>query len=262
MYPSCTAWRVRENAGDHGLRRNDRGCGRQWNERDQQLGRSEKIERIGRGFRIGQQQCALPEVVEHQRGQGNREPRELNRRVTKVTKIGVQCFATRDDQEDGAQHEQPTTRILRQEPNGVRREHRTNDGRIAQYPIEAKHGNRGEPDQHDRPEHRAHPSRPPTLKHEQTHEDGERDPDDPVLQLGRRNLETLDRREHRNRGSQCAVGIEQRRAKNAEHDHQPPRRQPAHRAAPVHERHEGEHAAFALVVGADDHYVVLHGDDE
>jgi len=95
---------------------------------------------------------------------------------------------------------------------------------MLQNAIQAKHGDRGEPNQHYGSEHRANQRRPSALKHEETHEDGERDPDDPMLQLWRCNLETLDSGEHGDRGSQCTVRVEQRRAKNAEHDHQPPGR--------------------------------------
>ena len=72
-------------------------------------------------FRIRQQQRALAEIVEHQRRQRNRKPRKLNRGVTEMTEIGIQCFTPRDGQKDGAQHQQPATRILGEEPNGMRR---------------------------------------------------------------------------------------------------------------------------------------------
>src|SRR5207249_10355337 len=132
----------RKRARDHGLGRDDRSSRSERNERNQQLRRRQKIEGIGGSLRIRQQQGALPEVVEHQGGQRNREPRELNRGVTEMPEIGVQRFTTGDDQEDRAQHEQAAPRVIGKEPNGVRRYHRTDDGGILENAVDSQHRDR------------------------------------------------------------------------------------------------------------------------
>ena len=211
---------------------------------------------------LRQQQRALAKVIEHQRRQRNREPRELNCGVTEMAEVGIQCFTARHSEEYRAQHDQSSTRIFREKADGMGRENGAHDRGVTQNAVETEHGNRGEPDEHDRTEDAAHHGRPAALKCEQTDEDDECDPQDPVLQLRCGDLETFDRRQHGDRRGERTIGIQQRRPENAQHDHDPARRQPAGDPAAVHERHECQHPAFTFVIGSNDHHVILDRDDQ
>ena len=66
---------------------------------------------------------------------------------------------------------------------------------MLQNPTQAEHGDRGEPDQHDRPEYGADSSRAAALKQEKRDEDGKRDcQDHSGLERGRCYGETFNRR--------------------------------------------------------------------
>ena len=80
---------------------------------------------------------------------------------------------------------------------------------------------------------------------------------------GGRDLEPLDRAEHRDRRRDDAVAVEQRRADDDEHRRPRPMRSSSAllRSVVGHERQQREDAALAVVVGAHDERQVLDGDD-
>jgi hypothetical protein len=78
------------------------------------------------------------------------------------------------------------------------------------------------------------------------------------VQPRRHQLEALDGREHRNRRSDRCVGVEERRAGDAEHEED--RRTPPDRA--LRQRQQRQRAALAAVVGAQDEHDVFEGDDQ
>ena len=81
---------------------------------------------------------------------------------------------------------------------------------------------------------------------------------DVVLERRRHELETFDRRQHRDRRRDHGVAEEHRGADHAEHQHE--RRAPAERAR--RERRERERAALAVVVGAQQDQHVFERDDD
>ena len=68
--------------------------------------RHQGIERVADGGRVGHQQRALSEVVEHQRRQDDREPGEADRPRAEVPHVGIQRLATRHDEHDRAEDEE------------------------------------------------------------------------------------------------------------------------------------------------------------
>ena len=79
----------REGAGDDGLRGDDGGGGGQPDHRDQCPVGREVEEGAGDGFRLGEQQRALAEVVENQRRHDETEPGEADRRPAEVAHVGI-----------------------------------------------------------------------------------------------------------------------------------------------------------------------------
>ena len=57
-----------------------------------------------RGVRVGEQQRALPEVVQDERRQHQREPRQPNRLPAEVAHVGVERLTAGDDEKHGAEH--------------------------------------------------------------------------------------------------------------------------------------------------------------
>ncbi len=99
---------------------------------------------------------------------------------------------------------------------------------------------------------------PAALDHEESDKDGERDRDHIRLERGRRELETLDRRQHGDRRRDDRIAVEQAGPGDAERDRD---------AAPtperaLRERDEGQRPALALVVGPQQDEDVFEGHDE
>ena len=70
---------------------------------------------------VDQQQRALTEVVEQQRRQHEREPRQADRPFAEMAHVGVQRLAARDDEEHRAEHGEPMQPWSRKERDGVPR---------------------------------------------------------------------------------------------------------------------------------------------
>ncbi len=209
-----------------------------------------------------QQQGALAEVVEREGGQAHREPRELDGAVAEVAQVRVQCFAARDHQEDRPQHHEPAAHVLAEEPDRVIRRHRAQYGRILHDLYQAEHRDDRKPQHHDGPEYRTDPRGALALEVKQADENHDREWNHQPREQRRGHLQAFHRAHHRDRRREGAVGVNQRGAEDAEDDHDLAGRQPAGHAVALHQRHQGEHAAFTLVVGADDDDVILDGHDE
>ena len=81
-------------------------------------------------------------------------------------------------------------------------------------------------------------------------------------QRRRVDLQALDGTEHRDRRRDRAVAIEQRRADQTKHQQSPARHVPAWHCRALQQRQQGDDAALAAVVGAQDEKRVLDRDDE
>ena len=120
---------------------------------------------------------------------------------------------------------------------------------------------RGEPEHHDRPEQRTDPGRALFLEHEEQEQHGQGERNHIGLEGRCRDLQTLHRREYRDRRRHHAVAVEQRRAEQAENqDRIAPQRSFLDR--PQRQGHQRHDAAFALVVGTHDEGHILDRDHD
>ena len=90
---------------------------------DQRQQRPRRRQQEERMLDVGfeQQQRALPEVVQHQRRQHQREPRQPDRMLAEVPHVGVERFAAGDDEEHGAEHRKSGEAVGDEEGDGVPR---------------------------------------------------------------------------------------------------------------------------------------------
>ncbi len=152
-------------------------------------------------------------------------------------------------------------RIRRQQADSVERIERQQDARLHEDLAEAEDGDGDEPERHDRAEESADMGGAPALHHEETHQQRDGDGDHVGIEERRRDLQPLDRAQHRDRRRDDAVAEEQGRA------HQPGGQDqlvPAAALALAAQRQGGqrESAALAPVVGAHDDDDVFEGDDD
>ena len=119
----------REGAGDHRLAGDHGGHRRQDDQRQQRPWRRHQEERIFDRRRIGQHQRALAEVVQHQRGQHEDEPRGLDRQAAEMPHVRVKRLGPGDGEEHRAQHHEADEAVTEQELQAVDRIERQKDAR-------------------------------------------------------------------------------------------------------------------------------------
>ena len=251
----------RIGAGDDRLRRDhgrERGEG---NQRVVRPGGGELIERALERAGLHQQQAALAEIIERERGQGDGEPGDADREATEMAHVGVERLAAGHRQERAADHrERQRSRVREVSERRQRTERREDRGR-AHDADDADDADDHEPHQHDRAEDMPDPGGAVALDQEQQDEnrDGQRHHD--ALELRRMDLQPLDGAEHRNRRRDGAVAVEQGGAEEADHHH----RGAAATLLGASRTDQGEQrqdAAFAVVVGAHDQDSVFDRDDD
>ena len=135
-------------------------------------------------------------------------------------------------------------------PERPGRVERLQDSRLPQDPWDSEGGDSGKPDQHHRPEHRADLCGAALLKHEQHHENGQRDRHDERPENRGGNLQSLDGAEDGDRRGDHAVRPQECRTDEAQQDE--PELAPLGLAVPLrhHQRQKCQDPAVALVVGA------------
>ena len=243
---------------DDGLARDRRGSRGEDDQRQAHRFRRQQIERIGERRRVGQDQRALPEIIQQQRRQDEQEPRRLDRLAAEMPEVGVERLRPGHDQEDGTERNQPDEVMVRDEREPVPRVDRVQHRRIVGDVNGADHRHHQEPEHGDRRKQRRYARRAVRLHREQRHQNDDRERQDERREVGLHDPEALDRRHDRERRRDQRRAIEHRRADDAEAEHQ--RRAPAERAEG--ERHQRERAALPVVVGAQQDKNVFAGDDD
>ncbi len=252
--------RQRERAGNQRLGGNDGGGGGERDQREQRpLGR-EQEERLRGRRAVGQQQRALPEVVQQQRRQHQPKPGQADRLFAEVSHVGVQRLSAGDYEEHRAQHRKSVEPMLGEERDRVPRVEGGKDDGLANGPDNAQHREHNKPENHHGAEEAPDAVGAMPLNREDADEDGDGRRHDIGIEQGRSHLQPFHGSQHGDGRSDHAVTIEQGGAKDAQQD-----QDPAHAVAGVplrQQRGQRQDAAFALVVGAKHDRHVLDRDDQ
>ena len=253
--------RDRERARDHRLA----GDHRRKAGNDQQgplepVGR-EIIERADqRGLPFAHQQRGLPQIVEHERGQHQRQPRDADRVAPEMAHVGIERLGARHRQNRRAHREEAPERIGREHRHRMMRAERKDHAGQRHDADQPEHGDRAEIEQHDRPEEGRHALGPAPLDQEQPDQDRHHHRHDPDLHARLVDREAFHRAHDRDRRGDHRIAIEQRRGKDPEQDD--PASPALARRVLVDQREQGQAAALALVVGPHDHGDVLERHDD
>ena len=215
--------RDRERAGDRRLRGDDRGRGREQDQERKSGGRDECEERIDGGRGRGEEQCALPEVVEQQARPDDEEPGDAHGLLPEVAHVDVERLAARQHEEHGAEDRERDARVAEQHAQRVLRVEGRQDLRRVDDGAKAEEADRDEPQHHDRAEEAPDLLGAAALDRKKRDEDHERAWHHQSLQAGVDDRESLDRAQHRDRGRDERIAIEERRAEHRE-QHEPLRR--------------------------------------
>ncbi len=211
------------------------------------------------GGQDGEGEGPLAQVVQDQAGQHQEHPRRLDRPAAEVPHVRVEGFGPGDGQEHRAQHEEADHAVGQEELDPRPGAERQEDAGILDQVVDAERGDADQPDQADRPEQVRHPGRAPGLAHEQADEDDQAGDQHHrqghVLADVRDAAQAFHRGEHRDRGRDQGVAVEQGRA--ADPQEEDPACPPAHGL--LGQGHQGQDAALALVVRPHDHSDVFDG---
>ena len=253
----------RKRAGDDGLAGDDGGQGRQYHQRNDGPLRRQLEERIAVEGRILDQQGGLSSVAQQQGGQHDEIPGGAYRTAPEVAHVGIERLGAGDRQEHAAQHDETVQSLVREKVDGVARVDGQHDLGMPDDARQAEGGNGHEPQQHDRPEDPADAGRPARLRREQGQQNHQRGRHRIGLERVGQDVDAFEGAQHRDRRRDDAVAIDQGRPEHAQGG-QRPRAPPAAGGAARDQGHEGQDAAFTIVVGAHDEQAVLerNRDDE
>ena len=155
------------------------------------------------------EQRTLAEIVEHQPGRGNAEPRDADRPLAEVTHVRVERLRAGDRKQHRTQHDERRGAVSRHEMQRVRRIDRLQNRRRLGDVPDPDCADRNEPDGAHGTEEQADDTRAMPLDREQCDENTHRDLHDVRFESRGPDLQPLNRRKHRDRGRQHCVTIEQ-----------------------------------------------------
>ena len=208
-----------EGSRDEGLRGDHRGHGGQAHQGQQSPVGGHQVKRVFNGFRVGQQQSALAEIVQGQARHDHAEPRQANRFFAEMAHVGIQRFATCDAQYHRTQNDERRAGFAPDEAQCmVRTDGQQNFGAVhdVRHP---QNSDRAKPDQRDRAKELANACGAPFL-HPKQHEQNDQGQRYHRLFKGwRDDLQTLYGGQHRDRRGDHTIAIKQAGAKDA-HDQQ------------------------------------------
>jgi hypothetical protein len=101
----------------------------------------------------------LTEIIQYERGQDEREPREPNGLPPEMPHVRIQRLTTGDHQEHSAEHGESGKAIVAKKCQRVARIERAQDSRCPNNPHDAERRDRDEPYDHDRTEEPSHSMR-------------------------------------------------------------------------------------------------------
>ena len=260
----------RVNTGDHGLGGDDGGHRGEEDDRDERGFRheAEKVVevRLQRGLDIGEHQCALTEVVQHQGRQHDDIPAAHQRWAAKVADVGIHGLATGDSEQDEAHEHKALVAVVQEEIHPVVREQRGEDAGVGADVNDAEHGQGDEPQHHDRPKGHAYARGAMSLDQKQRHDDAGGDRDDVFGQTGAElsieQRQTLHGGQNGDRGSDHPIAVEKAGTENADQHHRAGRLRFEGPLCGAEEGQQGKHAALAVVGGLGDEGQVFEADHD
>ena len=179
-----------------------------------------------------------------------------------MAKIGEQGFHAGERQDDAAERGVAKPAMAEQEAYGVARIKGGQHARVVGDADDAGEPDRGEPQEHDRAEQAAHRFRPAALHQEKQEQDGGGDRQHVGLEDVGGDVQALDGGQHRDRGRDHAVPVEQGRAEQHEQRQGARRGERFGRVVLLDQTQHGQSTAFAVMIRAQHKHGVFHTDGE
>ncbi len=198
-----------ERSGDQGLGGDDGGHGGHDHERDEGPVGGHHVERVLDGFRLGEQEGALPEIVDGEGRHRHAEPCQADRLLSEVPEIGIEGFGPGHAEDHRAQDDEARSRIAPDEAERVVRAQGSQDFRVPHDVRHAEGRDGGEPHERHRTEIAPDATGAALLHGEQAEQHDEREGDDGPPEVRRHDLQPFHRRKHGYGGRDDSVAIEQ-----------------------------------------------------
>ncbi|EKE17468.1 MAG: potassium uptake protein [uncultured bacterium] len=146
--------------------------------------------------RVAENQRALAKIIQHQGRQNKGKPGADDGFAAEMPHVGIQGLGSGHGEHDIAHRNECQGLVGEQKFNAIERIKRFQNCRMSNHIAHAEHGQRAEPQHHDRAEKSAHRPRAAPLDKKQAkqHQQGERD--DKRLERRGCHLQPLNRRKH------------------------------------------------------------------
>lgn len=250
----------REGARDERLRGDHGGGSSESDHGVDAPGGYQAEERVVVRDRLSRQKLgALPEVVEQQAGENEREPADADGLLAEVAHVRVEGFAACHAEHDRPQHHDALAEAdLHHEVVAVVGVDGAQHLGVFDDLVDTQDGHHDEPDNHDTTEDGADLGSAFVLDREQTGQDGDGQRDDSRLESRRRDFETFDGAQDGDGRRDQTFSVEKA---CREHQRQADATDGFARHA-VEECEQAEGSTFAEVVGAEDEHHVLETDHQ
>jgi hypothetical protein len=196
----------------HRLRGNHSGGRGQADERVYRPIRGEQKERVRYCRGIGEDEGALPEIVEEQGREHEPQPGSTDRDRAKMPHIGVERLRPGHCQHDRAEQQKGFFGVDADQVDRIDRIDRPQDRRVTGDLDEPEQPDRTEPDDDDRAEKPADAACPITLQQEEADQQSQGQRQNKRLERRGCDFQPFDCAQHRDRWSQNAVAEKQRQA--------------------------------------------------
>lgn len=248
-----------EDPGDDCLGGDDGGQGRQQQERQQRPLGSEQEEGVGDGLGVAEQQGPLAEVVEYQGGQHHHKPGAPDRALAKVAHVRIERLHPGDGQYHGAEGKEGGEPVFHKEAQGPERVERPQYLGVVEDAAKTKRRQGQKPDQHDGGKQLADGGGAVLLNGKQQGQHQHRERHYVGVEGGGHDVQPLDGRHHRHGGGDHHLAIEEAAANQPQDDQH---RRPLLGAVAGRQRHQGQYAPLASVVGPHHEGEVLDRDHQ
>mmetsp|Transcript_17218 Transcript_17218/g.47289 ORF Transcript_17218/g.47289 Transcript_17218/m.47289 type:complete len:605 (+) Transcript_17218:163-1977(+) len=208
-------------ARDDGLRRDDGRDGGHDDGEVEELVAEQVVEGVVDLAGVADEEGALPQVVEEERGHGDEQPRQADRERPEVAHVRVQALRPGHAEHDAAddRKEVALRALVEEEADGARGVEGLEDAGLLSDLLDAAHGQHHEPQDDHRPEHPPDEARAEALDGEEQEKDGQGNGHSAIVEVRRGDGYALERGEHRDRRSEDGVGIEHGGAQHSDEEH-------------------------------------------
>ena len=211
----------REGAGDDGLAGNNGSGGGENDDRENHPRGDDAVEGVVDVGGVGEDMRPLAEIIKKEAGEDDGVPAAADGTAIEVAEVGVDSFASRGDEEDGSEDDEPVARILEEKRDSVAGVEGGEDAGCFEDGDGSKDAEDGEPEEDDRAKEFSQTTGATFLNGKEGGEDCDGDPIDVGTEGGGDAVQPFNRAEHGDGGGDHAIAVEEAGGENTERGERP-----------------------------------------